>query len=354
MGRSPCCDEVGVKKGPWTPEEDKKLVDYIRENGHGSWRNLPKSAGLNRCGKSCRLRWTNYLRPDIKRGKFTEDEERLIIHLHSVLGNKWSAIATRLAGRTDNEIKNYWNTHLKKKLLLMGIDPVTHRRRTDLDILASSIPGLLAASANLGSWDANTLRLQADAAHLAKFQIFQSLVQLVSSAGTPPPMDAMSLLGGTSAPAGLRGCQLGDVLQMNRQLEAVLNGSLGLAQDSMAAATASALPSLTNMELLDSFHAYSDRDIAAEQLNGGDGPDEVNNNLYSSTGHLAAANSTLSSVSAAAATAADDQMMERINSTDASANSSASTAFEAWEGLNPDDDLCWKNILDQISWTNTQ
>jgi transcription factor MYB, plant len=90
MGKAPCCDhEVGVKKGPWTPEEDKLLKDYIQKNGHGSWRQLPKSAGLNRCGKSCRLRWTNYLRPDIKRGCFTEEEEKLIIHLHSVLGNKY-------------------------------------------------------------------------------------------------------------------------------------------------------------------------------------------------------------------------------------------------------------------------
>ncbi|EXC38429.1 Transcription factor [Morus notabilis] len=121
MGRSPCCDEKsGLKKGPWTPEEDKKLIDYIATNGHGCWRSLPKLAGLNRCGKSCRLRWTNYLRPDIKRGKFSEEEERIIINLHSVLGNKWSKIATHLPGRTDNEIKNFWNTYLRKKLLQMG------------------------------------------------------------------------------------------------------------------------------------------------------------------------------------------------------------------------------------------
>lgn len=88
MGRSPCCDESHVKKGPWTPEEDKKLVDYIQLHGHRSWRELPKNAGLNRCGKSCRLRWTNYLRPDIKRGNFSEEEERLIVQLHSALGNK--------------------------------------------------------------------------------------------------------------------------------------------------------------------------------------------------------------------------------------------------------------------------
>ncbi|KAL0395629.1 UNVERIFIED_CONTAM: Transcription factor [Sesamum calycinum] len=87
MGRSPCCDKIGVKKGPWTPEEDEKLLAYIQQHGHGSWRALPPKAGLQRCGKSCRLRWTNYLRPDIKRGKFSFQEEQTIIQLHALLGN---------------------------------------------------------------------------------------------------------------------------------------------------------------------------------------------------------------------------------------------------------------------------
>eukprot|EP01018_Ginkgo_biloba_P021341 Gb_06719 [translate_table: standard] len=132
MGRAPCCDKNGLRKGPWTPEEDQKLNDYIQRHGHGSWRALPKHAGLLRCGKSCRLRWTNYLRPDVKRGKFSFAEEQTIIQLHGVLGNKWSAIAAQLPGRTDNEIKNYWNTHLKKRLRQIRIDPVTHRPRIDL------------------------------------------------------------------------------------------------------------------------------------------------------------------------------------------------------------------------------
>ncbi|XP_019106630.2 transcription factor MYB102-like [Beta vulgaris subsp. vulgaris] len=132
MGRAPCCDKNGLKKGPWTPEEDQKLLDYIQKHGYGNWRTLPKNAGLQRCGKSCRLRWTNYLRPDIKRGRFSFEEEETIIQLHSILGNKWSAIAARLPGRTDNEIKNYWNTHIRKRLLRMGIDPVTHSPRLDL------------------------------------------------------------------------------------------------------------------------------------------------------------------------------------------------------------------------------
>ncbi|GAB4855339.1 hypothetical protein Ancab_023960 [Ancistrocladus abbreviatus] len=126
MGRSPCCEKEHTNKGAWTKEEDERLISYIKAHGEGSWRSLPKAAGLQRCGKSCRLRWINYLRPDLKRGNFTEQEDDLIINLHSLLGNKWSLIAARLPGRTDNEIKNYWNTHIKKKLLSRGIDPQTH------------------------------------------------------------------------------------------------------------------------------------------------------------------------------------------------------------------------------------
>ncbi|XP_071692156.1 transcription factor MYB41-like [Rutidosis leptorrhynchoides] len=153
MGRSPCCDKTGLKKGPWTQEEDLKLTRYIQIHGPGNWRTLPNNAGLQRCGKSCRLRWTNYLRPDIKRGRFSPEEEETIIHLHSVLGNKWSAIATRLPGRTDNEIKNYWNTNIRKKLLRNGIDPVTHTPRIDLSHLSTI---LNAAQFNLS----NLLSLQ--------------------------------------------------------------------------------------------------------------------------------------------------------------------------------------------------
>ncbi|KAF5735541.1 hypothetical protein HS088_TW15G01048 [Tripterygium wilfordii] len=116
MGRPPCCDKIGVKKGPWTPEEDIILVSYIQQHGPGNWRAVPTITGLLRCSKSCRLRWTNYLRPGIKRGSFTEQEEKMIIHLQALLGNRWAAIASYLPQRTDNDIKNYWNTHLKKKL----------------------------------------------------------------------------------------------------------------------------------------------------------------------------------------------------------------------------------------------
>ncbi|KAF5751764.1 hypothetical protein HS088_TW02G00782 [Tripterygium wilfordii] len=126
MGRTPCCEKEHTNKGAWTKEEDERLINYIKAYGEGCWRSLPKAAGLLRCGKSCRLRWINYLRPDLKRGNFTDEEDEMIIHLHSLLGNKWSLIAARIPGRTDNEIKNYWNTHIKRKLNSRGIDPQTH------------------------------------------------------------------------------------------------------------------------------------------------------------------------------------------------------------------------------------
>ncbi|KAL1810024.1 hypothetical protein ACET3Z_027014 [Daucus carota] len=118
MGRAPCCDKANVKRGPWSSDEDAILKSYIQEKGvGGNWIALPQKIGLKRCGKSCRLRWLNYLRPNIRHGGFSNEEDDIICALYMAIGSRWSIIAAQLPGRTDNDIKNYWNTKLKKKLL---------------------------------------------------------------------------------------------------------------------------------------------------------------------------------------------------------------------------------------------
>ncbi|KAK8629441.1 hypothetical protein V6N13_078282 [Hibiscus sabdariffa] len=105
---------VVLKKGPWTSAEDAILIDYVKKHGEGNWNAVQKHSGLFRCGKSCRLRWANHLRPNLKKGAFTREEEQLIVALHAKMGNKWARMAGYLPGRTDNELKNYWNTRIKR------------------------------------------------------------------------------------------------------------------------------------------------------------------------------------------------------------------------------------------------
>ncbi|GAB4856602.1 hypothetical protein Ancab_014518 [Ancistrocladus abbreviatus] len=108
--------EGNLRKGPWSEEEDERLKAFIALLGGRQWDSLARASGLRRSGKSCRLRWLNYLRPNLKHSSISAEEEEIILQLHQRWGNKWSRIAKRLPGRTDNEIKNYWRTHLRKKI----------------------------------------------------------------------------------------------------------------------------------------------------------------------------------------------------------------------------------------------
>ncbi|KAL6513928.1 hypothetical protein OROHE_019384 [Orobanche hederae] len=213
MGRSPCSDKVGLKKGPWTPEEDLKLLTYIQEHGHGSWRALPPKAGLHRCGKSCRLRWTNYLRPDIKRGEFSLQEQQTIIQLHALLGNRCSAIASHLTKRTDNEIKNYWNTHLKKRLTKMGIDPMTHKPKSHA--LGYGQTKDIANLNHMAQWE--TARLEAEARIVRESKLISnSTNRLINKApktnyhSTAPCLDILKVWQGTLITKGRRDISIGN------------------------------------------------------------------------------------------------------------------------------------------------
>ncbi|KAM5573426.1 transcription factor MYB39-like [Rosa sericea] len=334
MGRSPCCDDqTGLKKGPWTTEEDQKLVDYINTNGHGSWRALPKLAGLNRCGKSCRLRWTNYLRPDIKRGKFSEEEERVIINLHAVVGNKWSKIATHLPGRTDNEIKNYWNTHLRKKLLQMGLDPNTHKPRTDLNHLLHL--SQLLSTANVGNmmtstpWD-NALRLQASAAQLAKMQLLQNLYMQVINSSVAPDID-------NKTSTGLFGSQNINLFGGNFSGASTMVRGQEWNPDSIPGAP-NELNTISNS--LEGF----------EGLNS-----NINTNLMSSCYDIQSFKNQFAELVSASSpgSSTTNNQIESTSTGDipAAGQSSPTSIFEAWEKLMDDDtsESYWKDILQSMS-----
>ncbi|KAF7135716.1 hypothetical protein RHSIM_Rhsim08G0171500 [Rhododendron simsii] len=143
-------DQKGYKKGLWAEEEDRVLMEYVRVHGKGRWNRVAQTTGLKRCGKSCRLRWINYLSPSIKHGDFSEEEDDLIIRLHNLLGNRWSLIAGRVPGRTDNQVKNHWNTHLSKKL------GIRKRIRTKVNGVSSrTMPKKVAAGNSITPLDTN-------------------------------------------------------------------------------------------------------------------------------------------------------------------------------------------------------
>ncbi|CAO2818662.1 unnamed protein product [Amaranthus hypochondriacus] len=128
MVRSSCCDKLNAKKGGWVHEKDATNFSYPSKHVISNWSPVPRKIGPKRCGKNCRVKWSkNYVKPDLSHEGFTQHEEELIIKLHAAVGSRWGLIAHQLPGRTENDIKNHWNTKLRKKLTEMGIDPITHK-----------------------------------------------------------------------------------------------------------------------------------------------------------------------------------------------------------------------------------
>nr|GLL25611.1 transcription factor MYB29-like [Ipomoea trifida] len=147
-GRSWCNGDLGdIKKGPWKVEEDEVLLNHVNKYGPRDWSSIRSKGLLQRTGKSCRLRWVNKLRPNLKNGvKFSAEEERVVIDLQAQFGNKWARIATYLPGRTDNDVKNFWSSRQKRLArILHNSTPQSSKSRGDSNSSSSvkEVPALL-------------------------------------------------------------------------------------------------------------------------------------------------------------------------------------------------------------------
>ncbi|KAI3889899.1 hypothetical protein MKX03_017822 [Papaver bracteatum] len=125
-------DGVVMRKGPWMAEEDEILMAYVDKYGPRDWSSIRSKGLLPRTGKSCRLRWVNKLKPDLKTGcKFSAEEERIVIDLQARFGNKWARIATYLQGRTDNDVKNFWSTRQKRLARILQTPTVSKSQKNN-------------------------------------------------------------------------------------------------------------------------------------------------------------------------------------------------------------------------------
>ncbi|KAL4339292.1 hypothetical protein GQ457_08G023390 [Hibiscus cannabinus] len=131
-----------TRKGPWKAEEDEMLINHVKKHGPRDWSSIPSKGLLHRTGKSCRLRWVNKLRPNLKNGcKFTAEEERMVIELQAEFGNKWAKIATYLHGRTDNDVKNFWSSRQKRLARILQKSGTPSSSSSKLLKMKKEIPG---------------------------------------------------------------------------------------------------------------------------------------------------------------------------------------------------------------------
>ncbi|XP_038998220.1 transcription factor MYB97-like [Hibiscus syriacus] len=187
-----------LKKGPWTAAEDAILAEHVRTHGEGNWNAVRKNAGLARCGKSCRLRWANHLRPNLKKGAFSPEEERIIVEMHAIMGNKWARMATRLPGRSDNEIKNFWNTRVKRRQRqglplyppeIQALYSSQHRSRSPVtpSTIASTTPPFSLQNPMMKPLQSSMLQSSASHPNLMAARSSQHHLYDPNSSATPPP-----------------------------------------------------------------------------------------------------------------------------------------------------------------------
>ncbi|CAO2830623.1 unnamed protein product [Amaranthus hypochondriacus] len=151
--------EIVLRKGPWKAEEDQVLLKHVQKYGPRDWSSIRSKGLLQRTGKSCRLRWVNKLRPNLKNGcKFSKEEEKVVIDMQAEIGNKWARIATYLPGRTDNDVKNFWSSRQKRlaRLLVSQNNPRTKKRKSSPIDTANSSQVAKNCSTSVGETSSNT------------------------------------------------------------------------------------------------------------------------------------------------------------------------------------------------------